>query len=100
VTSAKRNRMLPDVPTMAETLPGYDLNALQGIVVRAGTPKAIVERLGRDLREVVAMPDVRARIEAEGADVIASTPEQFAAALRREMATWSQIVKASGAKPE
>ena len=100
VTSAKRNRMLPDVPTMAETLPGYDLNALQGIVVRAGTPKAIVERLGRDLREVVAMPDVRARIEAEGADVIASTPEQFAAALRRETATWSQIVKASGAKPE
>ena len=100
VTSAKRNRMLPDVPTMAETLPGYDLNALQGIVVRAGTPKAIVERLGRDLREVVAMPDVRARLEAEGADVIGSTPEQFAAALRRETATWSQIVKASGAKPE
>jgi tripartite-type tricarboxylate transporter receptor subunit TctC len=100
VTSAKRNRMLPDVPTMAEALPGYDLNALQGIVVRAGTPKAIVDRLGRDLREVVAMPDVRARLEAEGADVIASTPEQFAAALRRETATWSQIVKASGAKPE
>jgi hypothetical protein len=68
--------VLPDVPAMAETLPGYDLNALQGIVVRAGTPRAIVDRLGRDLREVVAMPDVRARLESEGADVIASTPDQ------------------------
>ena len=100
VTSAKRNRMLPDVPAMAETLPGYDLSALQGIVVRAGTPRAIVDRLGRDLREVVGLPDVRARLEAEGADVIASTPEEFAAALKREMVTWSRIVKDSGAKPE
>jgi tripartite-type tricarboxylate transporter receptor subunit TctC len=100
VTSAKRNSMLPDVPTMAETLPGYDLAALQGIVVRSGTPRAVVDRIGRDLREVVNLPDVRARLEAEGADVIASTPEQFAATLRREMATWSQIVKDSGAKAE
>lgn len=100
VTSAKRNSMLPDVPTMAETLPGYDLAALQGIVVRAGTPRAVVDRIGRDLREVVNLPDVRARLEAEGADVIASTPEQFAATLRREMATWSRIVKDSGAKAE
>jgi tripartite-type tricarboxylate transporter receptor subunit TctC len=100
VTSAKRNRMLPDVPAMAETLPGYDLAALQGIVVRAGTPRAVVDRLGRDLREVVSLPDVRARLEAEGADVIASTPEEFAATLRREMATWSRIVKDSGAKAE
>ena len=100
VTSAKRNRMLPDVPTMAETLPGYDLNALQGIVVRAGTPRAIIEVLGRDLREVVALPDVRARLEAEGADVIGSTPDEFAAILKRETATWARIVKESGAKPE
>jgi tripartite-type tricarboxylate transporter receptor subunit TctC len=100
VTSAKRNRMLPDVPAMAETLPGYDLAALQGIVVRAGTPRAIIDRLGRDLREVVGLPDVRARLEAEGADVIASTPEEFAVALKREMVTWSRIVKDSGAKPE
>jgi tripartite-type tricarboxylate transporter receptor subunit TctC len=100
VTSARRNAMLPDVPTMAETLPGYDLNALQGIVVRAGTPRDIVQKLGRDLREVVNMPDVRERLEAEGADVIASTPEEFAKVLSREMLTWTRIIKESGAKPE
>ncbi len=100
VTSARRNAMLPDVPTMAETLPGYDLTALQGIVVRAGTPREIVDKLGRALREIVLMPDVRERLESEGAEVIASTPEVFAAQLRRETQTWARIVKDSGAKPE
>jgi len=100
VTSAKRNRMLPEVPTMAETLPGYELNALQGIVVRAGTAREIVQKLGRDLREIVMLPDVRERLESEGADVVGSTPEEFAAALRREMVTWARIVTESGAKPE
>jgi tripartite-type tricarboxylate transporter receptor subunit TctC len=100
VTSARRNAMLPEVPTMAETLPGYDLTALQGIVVRAGTPREIVDKLGRALREIVLMPEVRERLESEGADVIASTPEAFAAHLKREMQTWSRIVKESGAKPE
>jgi hypothetical protein len=57
------------------------------------TSAAIVERLGRDLREVVAMPDVRARLEAEGADVIGSTPEQFAAFLKAEIARWAEVVR-------
>jgi len=100
VTSAKRNRMLPEVPAMAETLPGYALDALQGIVVRAGTPAPVVRKLGAELRSVLQQPEVRQRLEAEGAEVIGSTPEVFAEALRREMSTWSRIVRESGARPE
>ena len=100
VTSAKRNRMLPDVPAMAETLPGYALDALQGIVVRSGTPRPVVQKLGSELRGVLQQPEVRQRLEAEGAEVIGSTPEAFAESLRREMAVWSRIVRESGARPE
>lgn len=100
VTSAKRNRMLPEVPAMAETLPGYALDALQGIVVRAGTPRPVVQKLGAELRSVLQQPEVRQRLEAEGAEVIGSTPEAFAESLRREMAVWSRIVRESGARPE
>lgn len=100
VTSAKRNRMLPDVPAMAETLPGYALDALQGIVVRSGTPRPVVQKLGSELRAVLQQPEVRQRLEAEGAEVIGSTPEAFAESLRRETAVWSRIVRESGARPE
>ena len=100
VTSAKRNRMLPEVPAMAETLPGYALDALQGIVVRSGTPRPVVQKLGGELRSVLQQPEVRQRLEAEGAEVIGSTPEAFAESLRREMAVWARIVRESGARPE
>ena len=84
----------------ARAPPGYHLKAVGGIGGRGGTRRWGVAGLGGDLGEVVALADVRASLESEGAAVIASTPEQFAATLGREMATWSQIVKASGAKPE
>jgi len=70
------------------------------VIAQSGTPRDIVQKLGRDLREVVNMPDVRARLEAGGADVIASTPEVFAKVLAREMVTWTRIIKESGAKAE
>lgn len=98
VTSAKRSPVLPDVPAMAETLPGFEALSWYGIAAPAGTPRAIVNRLNAEIVKALATPDLRARLEAEGAVPDASSPEEFAAFIRAEIPRWGQAVKASGAK--
>ena len=101
VTSAKRSPALPDVPTMAEAgLAGQEADTLQGVLVPAGTPKAIVQRLHSDIAKILARPDVRERIVGLGFDIIASTPEQFAAQIKVEVAKWGKVVKGAGIKVE
>jgi tripartite-type tricarboxylate transporter receptor subunit TctC len=100
VTSAKRSALVPDVPSIAETLPGFDAALLYGLVVPAGTPRPIIERLNKELRKTVSADDVRQRLAIEGAEPLVSTPEEYAADIDREETKWSQVVKASGAKGE
>lgn len=100
VSSRKRVAAMPDVPTMAETLPGYDMDAFRGVVGPAGIPPAIVKQIASDIAHIVKNTDVRERLMADGADPVGSTPEQFAAFLKSEMQKWGKVVKASGARAD
>jgi tripartite-type tricarboxylate transporter receptor subunit TctC len=97
VTSGKRFPGLPAVPTIAEAgVPGYAMTNWYGLLVPAGTPPASVRRLHAEVARILNLPELKERLSSEGAEVVASTPEQFAAFLRSEMATAAKIVKASG----
>ena len=97
-TTGKRSPALSELPAVAETLPGYDLPVWYGIVAPAGPPRDIVGRLNTEIVKVITAADFRQRMEAEAAEVIGGTPEQFGDYIRSELAKWSKIVKASGAK--
>ncbi|MBI4194773.1 MAG: tripartite tricarboxylate transporter substrate binding protein [Betaproteobacteria bacterium] len=97
VTSAKRSDALPNVPTMAEVgFKGQEADTLQGMMVPAGTPKAIVTRLHSEIVKIVKMPDVSKRVVELGFDIIASTPEQFAAQVRTEVEKWGKVIRTAG----
>lgn len=101
VTGAKRSPIFPDLPTVAEAaLPGYEAVLHYGIVAPAGTPRPIIDTLGAALRAAVMSEDLKARLTDDGAEPLASTPEEYAADIDREETKWSAIVKASGAKAE
>jgi len=100
ITSATRSRLLPDVPTVAETLPGYESAQRYGIVAPAKTPRAIVDQLNAALREALASEDVIARITHEGAEPTPGTPDEYAAAIVRDEAKWSKIIRELGVKIE
>ena len=99
VTSAKRSSALPDVPALAETLPGYEMLTWAGYVAPAGTSKEIVTRLHREFARALAMPDVRERLAAVGQEVVVSqTPEDFARLISTESAKFERAIKAAGIK--
>jgi len=100
ITSAKRQSGMPDVPTIGETLPGYRAEAFQGMVVPAGVPQAIVNKLSAEVARIVRLPDVAERFQLDGAEPVGSTPKEFAAFLKAEMQKWSKVVKDAGVKPE
>jgi tripartite-type tricarboxylate transporter receptor subunit TctC len=97
VAAARRSPALPELPTVAESaLPGFDVSAWNGILAPRGTPRATVDRLNRELHRIVAIPDVRERAFAQGAELTANTPEQFAAHIKAEIAKWGTVVKSAG----
>jgi tripartite-type tricarboxylate transporter receptor subunit TctC len=97
VTSAKRSAVAPEVPSIAESgLPDFDFSPGVGVLVRAGTPDAIVNKLYREIARILRLPDVRKKLEGDGAEIIASTPAEFTAYLERETAKWAKVVMASG----
>jgi tripartite-type tricarboxylate transporter receptor subunit TctC len=89
---------MPDVPTVAETVPGFEVSAWYGMFVAANTPRDIVNRLNTELSKVMKMPDIQERMTALGWDPITNTPEQFTAQIKTELAIWADVVKKSGAK--
>ncbi len=100
VTSPQRLAAMPDVPAIAETVPGYEADAFQGMVAPAGVPKEIVRQLAGDIAAIIRLPEVRERISADGAAPVGSTPAAFAAFLGKEMLKWGKAVKESGARPD
>ena len=99
ISTAKRSPQAPDLPTIAESgVPGYDYAPWYGILAPARTPRAIIMRLNREIGEVVNAPDMKARFRKQGIDLVSSTPEEFAALIRREILKWREIVKKSGAR--
>jgi tripartite-type tricarboxylate transporter receptor subunit TctC len=100
VTSLQRSPMLPDVPPIAETLPGFEIDTWWGLVAPAGTPRDVVARLNAAFVGALQQPDVKARFGQLLAEPVPSTPEQFAELIQRELKRYEGVVKASGAKAE
>jgi len=98
VTGERRVAALPEVPTMVESgLPGFVVTPWWGVFAPAGTPKPVIDRLHRDIVAVLRMPEVREFFAAQGTDVIANSPEEFARYVKGEAARWGEVVRASGA---
>jgi tripartite-type tricarboxylate transporter receptor subunit TctC len=100
VTSAQRSPALPDTPTVAETVPGYEASAWFGAAAPKGTPAAVIARLNREINAALVDPTMKAKLADLGGVPIGGTPEQFWAIHRAETEKWEKIVKFSGAKVE
>lgn len=101
VTSSQRMPLLPDVPTISESgLPGFEVYNWQGVVAPAGTPRAIVERLNKELNAILAHADQRDAILATASEPAGGTPEEFRDLIRSEIAKWAEVVKAAKIQPE
>jgi tripartite-type tricarboxylate transporter receptor subunit TctC len=99
VTSAKRSPVVPEVPTVAESgVPGYEAIAWQGLVAPAGTPNAVISRINAEFVKALKQPDINAKLNDQGFETVASTPEWFAQYIRSEIAKWSKVIKAAGIK--
>jgi tripartite-type tricarboxylate transporter receptor subunit TctC len=100
VSGQKRLAVAPDVPTMSESIPGFDVSVWFGLLMAAGTPDAIVQKLNAETLKILAMPDVRERLAAVGVTTTGSSSAQFARYLRSEIDKWGGVIKASGATAE
>jgi tripartite-type tricarboxylate transporter receptor subunit TctC len=89
---------MPDLPTIGETVPGYEAIAWQGLFAPAGTPRPIVDRLAAEVKHIVEMPEVAASLKAVGAEPAPMPPDAFAAFTRNERAKWKEVVRISGAR--
>jgi tripartite-type tricarboxylate transporter receptor subunit TctC len=101
VTTAKRSKLVPELPTVAEAgVPDFEANNWYGLVVPAKTPRAIVDRLNKDFVAVLNIPEVRDVLFKQGLDAAPSSPEQFGAYIKSEIAKWAKVIKSAGLKPE
>jgi tripartite-type tricarboxylate transporter receptor subunit TctC len=98
VTSAKRSRELPDVPSIAETVPGYDASLWSGLLAPRGTPPAVIARLHRDVSKLLAAKEVHDAYERVGTYVVSTDPKAFGEYIEREFAKWGGVAKAINLK--
>jgi tripartite-type tricarboxylate transporter receptor subunit TctC len=98
VTTAQRARALPEIPAMGETLPGFEIDTWWGLVAPAGTPRDVVERLNKAFTEALRAPETQTRFAQLMAEPVPTTPEQFAAFMKKELTRYEPVVKASGAR--
>ena len=100
VTSAKPSPLLPDVPTMASVLPGFDMVNWWGLFVPAGTPQPVIGRLNAELVKIMRAPDVVERFAGLGVESLSSTPEELTALVKAEIASFGKLIKAAGIKAD
>jgi len=101
IASPRRNPQLPDVPTVDESgHPGFDVTSWYGIVARAGTPPAIVQKLQRDMAEALGSEDVKAKLAGLGLEPVGNTPEAFGALIKAESRKWTDIVRKANIQPQ
>jgi tripartite-type tricarboxylate transporter receptor subunit TctC len=99
VASAKRISSMPDLPTMDEAgVPGFEADSWGGVMVPAGTPPAVVQRLHAEIVRILKMPDVAERLHSLGAEIIGGTPEEFAAYLKSEIDKWGKVARSTNSK--
>ncbi len=101
VTGAKRAKALPELPTVIEAgVPGFVVNQWYGLLAAVGTPRAIVERLNRDVNKALQFPDVIARFTADGAEAAGGSPQQLATHIKAESDKWAKVIKQAGIRGE
>jgi tripartite-type tricarboxylate transporter receptor subunit TctC len=101
VATSKRLPLLPDLPTISEAgVPGYEATQWYGVLAPAGTPKPIVAKLNAEMAKAIKGPDVREKLAADAAEPVGNSPEEFGAFIKKEIARWAPVIKASGARPE
>ena len=98
VSTTKRAAIMPDVPTVAEVLPGYEMNTWWGFAAPAGTPRAIVERIAAETSKILQVPEVAERLRAAGLEPEGTTPDAFTARIRADLVQWRDLVKAANIK--
>jgi len=101
VTSTARSPAVPDIPTVAESgLPAFETSSWHGMLVPAKTPRPIIKRLHDELVRVMNLPEVRERLTAQGLNIVASTPQAFAAYIKSETVKYARVIKQAGIKAE
>ena len=98
VTGARRSGAMPELPTIGETVPGYEVTNWFGIIVPKGTPRTAVVRVNADLNKALAAAELKGLLNAQGADAAGGTPEDFATIIRQDFVKWAKVVKDSGAR--
>ncbi len=97
VTTAKRIALFPEAPTLGETvMPGFEAGAWQGVMVPAGTPAPVVQRLNSEILKALKSPEVLEKLAQQGAEALGSSPEEYGAYVKKELARWASVVKATG----
>jgi tripartite-type tricarboxylate transporter receptor subunit TctC len=92
-TGDKRLSLLPEIPTVAETIPGFEVVNWYGMVLPAGTPREVVMRLNTEIKKVLASPEIKERLLAQGNEPVGSSPEAFAEFIKSESAKWARIIR-------
>jgi tripartite-type tricarboxylate transporter receptor subunit TctC len=100
VTTAKRSSAAPEIPTIAETIPGFEATTWFAMFAPAGTPKPVIDKLNAEVLRVFRLPEVGERLKTLGLEAVLSSPEELAAYQASEIAKWTKVVKESGAKAE
>jgi tripartite-type tricarboxylate transporter receptor subunit TctC len=100
VTSARRSPALPELPAIAESLPGYEASTWYGLLAPAHTPQPVVARLHRAIVEILGAAQFRARLAEQGFEPVGSSPEEFGATIRAEIEKWAQVIRKAGITPE
>ena len=98
VTTAQRSKALPEIPAMAETLPGFEIDTWWGLVAPAGTPREVVERLNKAFTDALRAPETQSRFAQLMAEPVPTSPERFGEFMKKELARYEPVVKASGAR--
>jgi len=96
VTTLKRSKLLPDVPAVADTVPGFDMDSWYGILAPAHTPGPIVRKLQREISATLSEPAIEALLKSSGVEPLGSTPEEFGAKIKEEIARWAPVVRRAG----
>lgn len=100
VTTLKRSALVPELPTVNETLPGFEVNSWYGLMAPAGTPREIVNRLYSEVAKALKSPDIAEHLQKNGLDADGMPPEQYAAKIRSDIDLWARVVKAAGIPPQ
>jgi tripartite-type tricarboxylate transporter receptor subunit TctC len=98
VTTAQPSALLPGLPTVASSLPGYEASSINGLFAPAGTPAAIVQRLNREAVRTLRQPEVKEKFFTVGVETVASSPEQLEATVKSEMAKYGKVIRGSAAQ--